>query len=246
MMMAAGRSRLPELETAPKFIPLIETVTLISLVVAVLALCLFAWIAQSVSQQQAQSFDLSVRARIHQYASPRMTKAMVAVSFLGEGGLAFSCILAFGAFTKLRWRRATLWLVIAIVGALILNFTLKYAFHRLRPTPFFEPPLSTYSFPSGHALFSFCLYGVIAGLWADRVRSLPVRITIWVVAALLVGTVGLSRIYLGVHYPSDVIAGYLAATIWVCTLIALDRMRTRRKTARHRTRLATSDYTSET
>jgi undecaprenyl-diphosphatase len=245
-MMASGRSRLPEMETAPKSIPLIETATLLSLAVAVLALCLFAWIAQSVSHQQAITFDLSVRAYIHQYASPRMTKAMIAVSFLGEGGLAFSCVVAFAAFTKLRWRRATLWLAIAIVGALILDFTLKYAFHRLRPTPFFEPPLSTYSFPSGHALFSFCLYGVVAGLWADRVRSLAVRITIWVVAALLVGAVGLSRIYLGVHYPSDVIAGYLAATIWVCALIALDRLRTRRKTPRHRTRLASSDYTSET
>ena len=237
--MAGRRSRLPELETAPKSIPLIETATLLSLVAAVVAVCLFAWIAQSVSRQQATNFDLSVRTHIHQYASPRMTKAMVAVSFLGEEGLAFACIVAFAAFTKLRWRRATVWLVIAIAGALILNFTLKYAFHRLRPTPFFEPPLSDYSFPSGHALFSFCLYGVIAGLWADRVRSLAARITIWGAAALIVGVVGLSRIYLGVHYPSDVIAGYLAATIWVRTLIAMDCIRTRRKTARHRAGLTT-------
>jgi undecaprenyl-diphosphatase len=187
MTVSASHSRLPKLETAPKPIPLIETVTLLSLAVAVLALCLFAWIAESVSHQQTRSFDLSVRARVHQYASSGTTKAMIAVSFLGESGLAFACIVAFVAFAKLRWRRAALWLVIAILGALVLDLTLKYAFHRPRPVPFFGPAPETYSFPSGHALFSFCIYGGLAGLFAGRVRSQGVRILIWAFATVLVG-----------------------------------------------------------
>jgi undecaprenyl-diphosphatase len=224
--------RLPKLETAPKPVPVIETLTLVSLVAAVLALCLFAWIAQSVSHPPASNFDLSVRARIHQYASPRMVGVMIAASFLGEGGLTIACVCAFVAFAKLRWRRAVLWLVTAILGALLLNFTLKYAFHRPRPAPFFWPPHQTYdSFPSGHALFSFCVYGVIAGLLCGRIRSVRVRFSIWAFAALLVAAIGLSRIYLGMHYPSDVIAGYLAGTIWVCALVVLDRMRIRQKVA---------------
>jgi undecaprenyl-diphosphatase len=238
--MPVGHSRLPKLETAPKPIPLIETVTLLSLAVAVLALCLFAWIAESVSHQHTRSFDLSVRARIHQYASPGMTRAMTAASFLGKGGLAFASILAFAAFAKLRWRRAALWLVIAILGALVLDLTLKYAFHRPRPVPFFGPPPETYSFPSGHALFSFCIYGGLAGLFAGRVRSRRVRILFWAFATLLVGAIGLSRIYLGVHYPSDVIAGYLAATIWVCTLVVLDRLRIQRRKARRQATVTAS------
>lgn len=232
-MVADSHSRLPELESAPKPIPLIETVTLLSLTVAVLALCLFAWIAESVFHQQARSFDLSVRTRVHQYASPRVSEAMIAASFLGKGGLAIACILAFIMFAKLHWRRAALWLVLAILGAAVLNFTLKYVFHRLRPTPFFGFSPQTYdSFPSGHALFSLCVYGVLAGLVAGRVRSIRVRMAIWAFTAFLVSAIGLSRIYLGVHYPSDVISGYLAATIWVCTLVALDRLRIRRRTAR--------------
>jgi undecaprenyl-diphosphatase len=51
------------------------------------------------------------------------------------------------------------------------------------------------------------------------------RVLIWTLAALLVAAIGLSRVYLGVHYPSDVIAGYLAASLWVSTLVALDRVR---------------------
>ena len=98
------------------------------------------------------------------------------------------------------------------------------------PMSFTDLP-RTYSFPSGHSLFSFCFYGVLAGLLTRRIASRIGRILIWTFAALLVAAIGLSRIYLGVHYPSDVIAGYLAASLWVSTLVALDRVRLQRKNA---------------
>jgi undecaprenyl-diphosphatase len=87
----------------------------------------------------------------------------------------------------------------------------------------------TPSFPSGHSLFSFCFYGVLAGLLADRIDSRRWQVLIWTVAAVLVAAIGLSRIYLGVHYPSDVVAGYLTGTLWVSTMVAVDRMRKRRR-----------------
>jgi undecaprenyl-diphosphatase len=224
-MTASEDAPLPELETTPKSLPVLETVTLISLGVAVLSLFLFAWIAENVSHDRTANFDHYVRMRIHEYASPGLTKAMIATSFLGGDGLTMAAILAFAVFLYFHWRRATLWLVVTIVGALVLDLTLKYAFHRVRPTPFFVDLPRTYSFPSGHALFSFCLYGVLAGLLMGRVQSRLVRILIWAAAAILVAAIGFSRIYLGVHYPSDVIAGYLAASLWVSTLLALDRWR---------------------
>jgi len=153
---------------------------------------------------------------------------MIGISFLGGDGLTIAAIVALVVFVSFRWRRATLWLVVTILGALVLDLTLKYAFHRARPTPFFVALPRTYSFPSGHALFSFCFYGVLAGLLVGRTRSRLARVLIWLSAAILVVAIGVSRIYLGVHYPSDVIAGYLAATLWVSTLLALDRMRTGR------------------
>jgi undecaprenyl-diphosphatase len=228
MNAAKERAQLPEMETAPQPTALLETIPFISLGIAVLSLFLFAWIAQNISRDQTASFDLSVRMRIHQHASPALTRAMIVISLLGGDGLIIAAVIAFVAFLYFRWRRAALWLGVTIAGALVLDLTLKYAFHRVRPAPFFVALPDTYSFPSGHALFSFCFYGVLAGLLMGRIRSRVARLLIWLSAAVLVAAIGLSRIYLGVHYPSDVIAGYLAATLWVSTLLALDHMTTRR------------------
>ena len=114
----------------------------------------------------------------------------------------------------------------------ILDASLKQAFHRVRPQVFFGMAPTNYSFPSGHALASFCFYSVLAGLIAHRVRSIRVRVGVGVLAALMIAAIGLSRIYLGVHYPSDVIAGYLAAAMWVSTVLSLDSYRVRRRARR--------------
>jgi undecaprenyl-diphosphatase len=228
-MTEKENSRLPEAETAPQSPPVLETVTLISLGVAVLSLFLFAWIAENVSHDRTEQFDQFVRMRIHEYASPGLTRAMIAISFVGGDGLTIAAVVSLLLFLHFRWKRATLWLVVNILGALVLDLTLKYAFHRPRPAPFFVALPRTYSFPSGHALFSFCFYGMLAGLLMDRIKSRLEQILIWLAAAILVAAIGFSRVYLGVHYPSDVIAGYLTATLWVSTLLALDRMRSQKK-----------------
>ena len=194
-----------------------------------LAIFLFAWLAENVAARHTLAFDSSVRTAVHSFASPALTRLTFAISFMGSGGLAVSALLAFALFRHFQWRRAAIWLVVTLAGALVLDLTLKFAFHRPRPVPFFGPIPRTYSFPSGHSLFSFCFYGVLAGLLAGRVRSMSARLLIWLVAALLVLLIGLSRIYLGVHYPSDVFAGYLAGTIWAATMVALDRLRRRRR-----------------
>jgi len=154
---------------------------------------------------------------------------MFAATWMGSVGLAICAILAFALFRHFLWRRAAIWLLATLAGATVLSLALKSAFHRPRPTLFFGAVPHTYSFPSGHSMFSFCFYGVLAGLLTARIDSRPLRILIWIVAAAaLVLSIGLSRIYLGVHYPSDVLAGYLAGAIWVSTMLALDRLRTRR------------------
>ncbi len=200
----------------------------VSLVTALLAIFLFAWLAENVVEQHTAHFDSVVRAVVHGYASHPLTRIMFAVSFMGSGGLIASALIAFALFRYFQWRRAAIWLVLTLAGALALDLALKFAFHRPRPVPFFGPIPRTYSFPSGHSLFSFCFYGVLAGLLAGRVRSIQMRVGIWTVAALLVLAIGISRIYLGVHYPSDVIAGYLVGTIWTATMVVLDRLRQQR------------------
>ncbi|HZU33536.1 MAG TPA: phosphatase PAP2 family protein [Candidatus Angelobacter sp.] len=209
-----------------------EIAVVASLAFAVLALFIFSWLGGEVLRGDTQHFDQSVRNWVHQFASPGMTRAMTFISLLGYNLLVLELLIAFGFFAWLRWRRAALWLAVATAGSLALDTALKYAYHRARPVAFFGVAPHSYSFPSGHALCSFCFYGVLAGLLSARTKALSWRILIWTVAAVLVAAIGLSRIYLGVHYPSDVLGGYLAATMWVGTIIVLDHVIKARKRRR--------------
>jgi undecaprenyl-diphosphatase len=235
--MTDVNSELPEIERAAAPVPSMRAVILGSLAASVLALLLFSWLADEVFEGDAVRFDNFVRAWVHQFASPTLTRVMTVISHLGSGALALAFVIAFVVFLRVRWRRAAMWLLLSLAGGLILELTLKYAYHRARPTPFFGAVPHTYSFPSGHSLVSFCIYGVLAGLLSARVRSAAWRGIIWIVAAALVLAIGLSRIYLGVHFPSDVIAGYLAGAVWISSLIAADRVR-----KRHRLRARARSY----
>ena len=135
-------------------------------------------------------------------------------------------------FLRAGWSRAALWLGMDMAGAYALTAALKQFFERPRPEAFHVSNPATYSFPSGHALTSFCFYFVTAGLLTARVRNRSAQVVLWTGAALLVAGIGVSRIYLGVHYPSDVLAGYAAAAIWVVMLILLDRLRNGRPRSR--------------
>ncbi len=219
---------LPEAEQKPLQPRRVGRVLLLSFLLAVFALVLLAWLADEVFEGGLRHFDLYVRLWIHQWASPRMTLTMAMLSQIGSAlFLAIATFLLALRFLVMRWYRAAIWLSLAMAGAAALDVTLKLAFHRARPQPFFGLAPHSYSFPSGHALASFCFYGVLAALLTRRNDNRVVRALLWTVAALLVAAIGFSRIYLGVHYPTDVLAGYLAAAVWVSALVTVDRLRTR-------------------
>jgi undecaprenyl-diphosphatase len=196
-----------------------------SLLSAILSLVLFGWLAEEVFEGEFRHFDLHIRNFVHQFANPLLTKIMLGFTGLGSAAaLAILFGIAIACFLIMKLRDPAVWLLIAMAGALILIVTLKLAFHRARPEPFFGPIPDGYSFPSGHALGSFVFYGVIAGVLSSRIGSQLTRILIWSTASMLITAIGLSRIYLGVHYPTDVIAGYTAGAVWVSTLIFVDRV----------------------
>ncbi|HKC70178.1 MAG TPA: phosphatase PAP2 family protein, partial [Terriglobales bacterium] len=193
-----------------------------SLAVSVLALLFFSWLAREVFEGEFTNFDLHIRSIVHGYANPTLTLAMEALSDVGSPVfLSGLFVVLIAIFLFVRWRYAAIWLATAMVGAVGLDVTLKDLFHRARPVAFFIPDPGSYSFPSGHALGSFCFYMVLAGLLTARIRNLPARILIWMFAALLVAAIGFSRVYLGVHWPTDVIAGYSAAAFWVAGLVTV-------------------------
>jgi len=189
---------------------------------AAAALLLFGWLANEVVHGQQLRFDSVVRNTVHSWASPQLTYAMRGITQLGAPWflIAVSLIVIWKLIEHGR-KRAAILLVVAAVGAEALDELLKVIFHRTRPAPFFHytEPLS-YSFPSGHAISSCCFYGIMAAIITARMKSSVGRVAVWVAAALMAGLIGFSRIYLGVHYPSDVVAGYAAAVVWVAALRA--------------------------
>jgi undecaprenyl-diphosphatase len=184
---------------------------------AAAALLTFGWLARNVLQHQTIRFDAVVRDAVHALASPTLTAFFGWITWLGSEVF----LLPFGALMVWRLlaagrRHAAALLVLAAVGGELLDQILKLAFHRNRPGPFFGYPLpDSYSFPSGHSMVSVCFYGVLAAVLTARMESRRERAAVWAVAAAVVAAIGISRIYLGVHYPSDVAAGYCAAIIWV-------------------------------
>jgi undecaprenyl-diphosphatase len=196
-----------------------------ALLIDVTALFVFGWLAEEMLEGDTQKFDTFVRTAVHQHATPGLTRLMQGFSFLGSVAVVTTlCLLAICVFFYFHRTRLATLLGITMLGTAALDEALKLAFHRPRPVAFFGPTPSSYSFPSGHAFGALCFYGVLAAILAARAPGRGAQWCIWTGAVLLIGMIGFSRIYLGVHYPSDVIAGYCGGTVWVGAVGFLDKI----------------------
>ena len=201
-----------------------------ALLIAVTALFVFGWLAEEALEGDTQKFDAFVRDAVHQLTTPGLTHLMQAFSVLGSVAVITALsLLAICIFVYFHHVRTAALVAITMLGAGVLDLALKHTFHRARPMGFFGISPSSYSFPSGHALGSLCFYGVLAAILSARVRGRAARFCIWIATTILVTLIGFSRIFLGVHYPSDVIAGYCAAAVWVGMLVFLDMTLGRRR-----------------
>ena len=207
---------------------------LLGLAVAVGTLIFFGWLSDEVLDGETRQFDDVTRAAVHQLASPAMTVVMRAVSFLGSTEFLFiATTIVIVGFALRKWGREAKLFALTMIGGALLNISLKLAFKRPRPIPFFDLTApETYSFPSGHALTSCCFFGALAAFLTARMKNKHARIAVWIVCAAMFLLIGFSRIYLGVHYTTDVIAGFAAALIWILVVRFVEltlRRRRRRK-----------------
>jgi undecaprenyl-diphosphatase len=191
---------------------------------AVSAACLFGWLVMEVRTGGTLSADHELRAMVHRHSTPALTYLMRALTLLGSV-MAPALLVppALWLWRRKRFRAPAQLVLLTMAGAGVLDLSLKLVVPRARPEPFFglaAPTLS--SFPSGHALLSLSLYTVVAYLAAARFGRIWMRIAIWTAAALLTLVIGFSRIYLGVHYPSDVLAGYAAGLFCVSSVLLCD------------------------
>ena len=206
---------------------------LLGLAAAIGALIFFGWLADEVLEGETRHFDEVTRAAVHQFASPVLTTIMRGLSFVGSTlALTIASIAVVVCLAMRKLGREAKLFALTMLGGALLNTILKLAFKRTRPVPFFNLSTpETYSFPSGHSLMSACFFGALAALLTARIKSRRLRIIIWIVATAMFLLIGLSRIYLGVHYTTDVIAGFAAALIWVL-MIRFVELELKRRRAR--------------
>jgi undecaprenyl-diphosphatase len=215
----------PALE--PGSAPFISAALGLGLLAASLALGGFVWLGYQVRSGGPTALDLAGRAWVRSLETPSLSDLLWGASVYGAPVRLMPLGLAAAVAFLLRgWRRGAVLVAVTLGGAVALNTGLKTLFARTRPQAFFDyyPAPESYSFPSGHALFATCFFGGIAVLMAHRVESRTGQVLIWLVALILIFLISVSRVYLGVHYPTDVIAGFAVGVIWVAAVALGDRL----------------------
>jgi membrane-associated phospholipid phosphatase len=171
---------------------------------------LFAKIASEVQERETTAVDRAVSLALHRLESPLLDAVMRGITFLGSFPTVAAVVVAAAIWrVRSRDRRSAVTLILVAVVTELMNFALKHTFQRPRPSLFHEiATLHSYSFPSGHAMGSAAVYGSVAAVLA---RAYPAhRRAVLAGACVLVLLIGLSRVYLGVHWITDVVAGWAA------------------------------------
>jgi undecaprenyl-diphosphatase len=191
----------------------------------------FVWLAGQVAHSRTQRLDELLMQRLREPGQPSrpvgppwLPSAMRDLTSLGSAPVLIFFVVAVGAALLARGQHhALLLLLVATVGGEALNQLLKNAFDRPRPELALRlTEAQSTSFPSGHAMDSAVIYLTLAALLARLVRQRTLKLYFLFLALVLSLIVGLTRVYLGVHYPSDVLAGWIAGLGWalLCWTVA--------------------------
>lgn len=182
-------------------------------------LYLFGMLAEDVVEKEIFFFDKPILLLVHSHANPSLDAVMI---FFTRAGSAFALVpfnvLVLLYLLRRRDRMQAVFWILAVGGAALLNGFAKHVFARTRPELWVSAlPETTFSFPSGHAMQSMAVAaGLVVLAWHSRWRW-PVAL----IGVCFVFLVGLSRVYLGVHFPSDILAGWAASLAWVVGLSVL-------------------------
>ncbi|HEX9160873.1 MAG TPA: phosphatase PAP2 family protein [Thermoanaerobaculia bacterium] len=186
-------------------------------VIAGLAFWFFKEQAEHVVAGTAEQYDTAIIKAVHTIDNASMHRAMHAITQLGTHAV-IGTAAGLTALAMLREKRtAEAWtVVVSTGGAMAINTLLKNVFERKRPQELarrIKLPKS-HSFPSGHSLLSAATYPIVAHHLVEK-QSLPIQAAAHTAAALIILSVGFSRVYFGVHFPSDVLGGFAVGFGWL-------------------------------
>ncbi len=185
------------------------------------SLVIFAKLSEGILYNELLVIDRIGTLLVRGMSSDQVTIFMRLISYLGSakfmGMIALAAMALLGIYRRHFWD--TVLVPVTMLGGTILNDVLKYFFQRERPSLPHLVEATGFSFPSGHAMMSFVFYGMLTYLIWLNFPGRWIRFTTVSIAVVLVLLIGLSRIYLGVHYPSDVLAGFAAGSFWLVACI---------------------------
>ena len=199
------------------------------IIVAAIGTFLFAELAKHVMSGGTQAFDEAALRWIGNHHSPALDDAMLEITALGTSTVVIMIVCVSGLFLSLtKHKYSALLLLVATIGGSLLDTVLKLQFGRPRPHVFtWGTHAAMSSFPSGHAMSATIVYSTVAYLAARLQKRLWARWATMLLAAMIIVMIAFSRMYLGVHYPSDVLAGAIVGLSWaafcMATLEAIQR-----------------------
>lgn len=217
-------------QTAPK---IVLWHVLVGLAAAILFTVVFARLLDFVKDagSDVTPFDRDLLYWMYHHRAPWLTEGAEWLAHMGSPPVIVG-LAAVAALVGLAWRRvrgAAWTLPIAVVGAGVIIQGVKLLVQRPRPS-FFTPLLheSGYSFPSGHSLIAMVVYGLLGYFALNLFKNDAARLAVRIVTVLIIFLIGVSRVYVGVHYPTDVLAGWTAGVPWLLACLALHEVLTRR------------------
>lgn len=183
----------------------------------------FIILCEGVLKNRLMLFDKYIYTFISHFTSENMTYFMKMITNMGSPTVLIIIAFIFLLIFKFNKRNLNIIYIVIfnLVFSWIFNEIFKEMFHRQRPNVLEMVKAGGYSFPSGHSMISVSFYGLLVYLLNRRIKSPLIRYTTTFILCLLILTVGISRIYLGVHYASDVLAGFSAGLAWLVIYISI-------------------------
>ena len=202
------------------------------LLMAVFISCtlLFVNIADGINENELLHFDMTIIQAVQGSINDLSTKVLTFITDLGSVNGNIFLVIVFSLLLLMKKRFiSVLFLVITTLTGGYVNHYLKWIFQRERPSlnPLVE--VNGYSFPSGHSMSSFILYGALMIITTRITKRWSIRLVVYAICIFMILTIGYSRIYLGVHFPSDVIGGYIAGCAWLAIIATVFTFREYRK-----------------
>lgn len=196
---------------------------ILALVIVVVGINIFVELTDTLPTEGLKAYDQNVTEFVTSFRRPALTNYFIAVTEIGDL-YGYIVVLAITILVSLlvfkRWKYVVQISLVLILSA-VSNLVLKRFIDRARPDIDHMVIVKTLSYPSGHAMSAIAFYGFVMYLFYKYIKNIYVKILAMFLTAVLILSIGISRIYLGVHFPSDILGGYIAGFIWVvfCILV---------------------------